>query len=120
MAPRPLRLERVSNFARPKLSNFARSKSLTLNFGQHAFLQMLNDDGMIHLLFAMLSSNVKVSLSNKICQKHLTGIIEMQLSKVSTPRLKDALSYVLAHINRADSLSEDREFMNLIQPFART
>ena len=35
MAPRPLRLERVSNFARPKLSNFARSKSLTLNFGQH-------------------------------------------------------------------------------------
>ena len=34
-APRPLRLERVSNFARPKLSNFARSKSLTLNFGQH-------------------------------------------------------------------------------------
>ena len=34
MAPRPLRLERVSNFDRPKLSNFARSKSLTLNFGQ--------------------------------------------------------------------------------------
>lgn len=85
-----------------------------------AFLLMLNDDGMIHLLFAMLSSNVKVSLSNKICQKHLKGIIEMQLAKVSTPRLKDALSYVLAHINRADSFSEDREFMNLIQPFART
>ena len=40
-APRPLRLERVSNFARPKLSNFARSKSLTLNFGQQLLISWL-------------------------------------------------------------------------------
>ena len=48
-APRPLRPERVSNFARPKLSNFARSKSLTLNFGQQQVLDDLLQDGVYSL-----------------------------------------------------------------------
>ena len=52
-APRPLRLERVSNFARPKLSNFARSKSLTLNFGQQYRNTALRLCGSFAIMSAM-------------------------------------------------------------------
>ena len=63
MIPRPLRLERVSNFARPKLSNFARSKSLTLNFGQHPVVRVSTK---CYTIVDMDNSSTHASILNRI------------------------------------------------------
>ena len=83
------------------------------------FLSLLTDDGMKFLIAAVFSPQVKVMLSNQICKNHLQTVLETQMSRVATPRLKDVLKCMLSNIARIENLDDNADFRTLVRPFVK-
>ena len=81
------------------------------------FLSLLTDEGMKFLIMAVFSSRIKVVLSNVRCKSHLQDVLEMQMNRVATPRLKDVFQYMVSNIASIENLDINPEFITLVKPY---
>jgi len=81
------------------------------------FLRMLDDNGIIYYIIALFDHEINSKITNKICQKHLRGMLEILNSIAISDRLKEVIGYLLADIPQAHSANTRKDFKDLSAPF---
>jgi hypothetical protein len=80
------------------------------------FIRILNDEGIVWLIIALFSPEICSKLTNTICQKHLTSILEICKEVAVSERLEEILDYLLNDIPNAHQATGKPDFRELCKP----
>jgi hypothetical protein len=81
------------------------------------FFGMLDDTGVAYCTENLFIPEINSKLSNEICQKHLTSVLQGLKKITIADRLKSAIDFLLGNIADAQNASSHAKFRELTAPF---
>ena len=84
-----------------------------------AFLGLLDDTGITYAIIALLSSDIRSKLQNKICQKHLVNILSTLRKVAVSERIIEAIDFMLNDIETAWQAKHKKEFQEITKTFIK-
>lgn len=83
------------------------------------FLGLLDDSGIVQCINCLFGRELNPKLTNPICQKHLTSVLQILKSVAISERLKQALDCLAADVAQAHRAPAIEQFRELMAPFVR-
>ncbi len=74
---------------------------------------VIDDAGIVQVLIALFNPIVNAKLSNSICQAHLRSVLEICRTSAVSPRLREALDYLIANSGNPIAALQSQEFKDL-------
>lgn len=84
-----------------------------------AFLGLLDDTGITYSIIALLSSDIRSKLQNKICQKHLISILNILRNVAVSERIIEAIDFMLQDVENAWQAKHKKEFREITKTFIK-
>jgi hypothetical protein len=77
------------------------------------FFGMLGDQNIINTIIAMHSNEVRVTLDNTHCQKHIITVLTNLKANVRSERIKEILDFLLLHGTILNKIHNDKRYKEL-------
>jgi hypothetical protein len=81
-----------------------------------AFLGMLDDNGIIHVIKAIFEPSINSKLQSPICQQHLGAVLGILRPIAISERLQQVISFLLSDVPNAYRANRSPEFLDLTRP----
>jgi len=81
--------------------------------GYDRFLSLLGDANIINVILAMHSNEVRASLTNSICQKHMINVLELLKANAISDRVQEILDFLISRPKALSKIHLDTKYKEI-------